>query len=116
MRVAITGSRDWADYKIIAKELLKLPRGSWVFHGDCRGADKIAGGLAEAFGIDVYPLPAPWGPLKNKAGMVRNSWLLDLEPDELWAFPLPQSKGTIGCMKLAEKRGIPVRNFGDTNA
>lgn len=45
MVVLACGDRNWCDYDIIREELRKLPRNTLVVHGDCRGADRIAGML-----------------------------------------------------------------------
>ena len=43
MKVLVCGSRKWLEQKPIERELRKLPPGTIVVHGACRGADNIAG-------------------------------------------------------------------------
>ena len=43
MRVIVTGATAWADVGAIRRELAKVPAGTTVIHGDCEGADAIAG-------------------------------------------------------------------------
>lgn len=53
MRVLICGDRDWSDVEAIRNRLVELPPGSTVIHGAARGADSIAGRLAESMGFEV---------------------------------------------------------------
>ena len=46
MRVLVTGSMHWTDADAIRRELTQLPHGSVVIHGDCSGADELAGVIA----------------------------------------------------------------------
>ena len=46
MRVLVTGSIQWTDADAIRRELVQLPPGSVVIHGDCTGADALAGEIA----------------------------------------------------------------------
>jgi hypothetical protein len=43
MRVLVTGSAAWTDADALRRELIKLPAGSTVAHGDSPGADALAG-------------------------------------------------------------------------
>ena len=45
------------------------------------------------------------------AGPRRNQEMVDLGADVCLAFPLRGGYGTIGCMKLVEQAGIPLRRF-----
>ena len=56
MRVIVSGAVAWADETAIRRELEKLPAGSVVIHGDCEGADAIAGRIAADLGFAVEPM------------------------------------------------------------
>lgn len=114
MRVLITGSRHWTNRDKIKSVLCTLrSKGSAVViaHGCCRGADVIAGGVAEGLGFRVerfavdHRLDGPWpaaGPRRNQRMLTK------FQPDLVLAFPKGESKGTRGCIKLAQALGIPV--------
>src|SRR4051812_40236408 len=53
MRVIVAGAVAWADADAIRRELSKLPAGTVVIHGDCEGADAIAGAVARELGFAV---------------------------------------------------------------
>ncbi len=79
MKVLVTGSRDWSDVIVVHERLSRLPSGSIVVHGACRGADTIAHAVAESLGFTVRPYPARWSDLGRAAGPLRNQHMLDVE-------------------------------------
>ncbi len=127
--VLVTGSREWEDYAPIKERLDLYPPGTILIHGDCgeavwtpagfpvhdwrgrqqyRGADKIAGSIG--FGkLNVWPLPY-FGDLGKRGGPARNSCLLNILAQlsgsgfvcSVEAFPIGESRGTRGCIKMAE--------------
>lgn len=120
MRVLICGSRNWTDEFTIEEYIKTLPPQSVVIHGDCRGADKMAGKLAVKHGHSVMAFPAKWGKFGRAAGPMRNrQMILDGEPDLVVAFHnnLTESKGTKNMMKQAGKAGIEsiLHRSGDFN-
>lgn len=120
-RVLVTGSRNWRDRRTVwlalQGELDRHPEGIVVVHGAARGADDIADrwawGMYE-MGYNVLPEdhPAEWDRFGAAAGHIRNYHMVKLGAAVCLAFPLEESKGTFGCMELAEKAGIPVINHG----
>lgn len=56
MRVIVSGAVAWSDAEAIRRELAKFPAGSVVIHGDCEGADAIAGRVAAELGFAVEPM------------------------------------------------------------
>lgn len=114
-RILVTGSRDWTDKPLLRKtlqtawtELGSNPH-AIVVHGGARGADALAGEVARALELAVETHPADWKRFGKKAGPIRNSHMVSLGAELCLAFPLGQSPGTWGCIKLAEQAGIPVR-------
>lgn len=114
-RILITGSRDWTDGNAVTTAL----RDVWVelgsdpdaiiVHGGASGADTLAWKAAAAMGLSVEVHPADWKRHGKKAGPLRNAAMVNAGADVCVAFPLGTSKGTWGCVKLAEAAGIPVR-------
>lgn len=107
-KVLVTGSRDWTDAAKIKARLEELPPDTIVIAGGARGADEIARDAAMSLGMHCAEVKANWRSYKSDAGMLRNRVMLALEPDLVLAFPLAQSRGTLGCIAEAEKLDIPV--------
>jgi hypothetical protein len=109
MKVLITGSRDWTDRQAISSILRMYDAETIVAHGGARGADKIAGDIAECLGFKVEVFEADWAKYGRSAGPKRNQKMLeDFWPDVVHAFPLAQSRGTLDMIAKARKAGIPV--------
>lgn len=113
MNVVVTGSRNWTDEDAIGMELKALPEDTVLSHGGCRGADKIAGHIANELGFRVKEYPANWAEHGKAAGPVRNRRMLEgSEPDLVLAFLMPGSKGTKNCIETAESMGLNVKVIG----
>lgn len=116
MKVLVCGDREWKDCNAIARELKKLPKGTVVVHGGCRGADTIAGVLAEKIlKVAAVPVLAQWKTYGRAAGPIRNQQMLDENPDIdlVLAFHenLEISKGTADMIRRARFYEIPVKVF-----
>ena len=59
MKLLITGGREYVDAYAIATQLehLGIGESDTVIHGDCRGADRTAAGIANTLGAKVVPYP-----------------------------------------------------------
>lgn len=136
MRLLVTGSRDWGEEvervgpagELTTRRTLRaieqefhLLSALWsatkhstsvtLVHGACpTGADHFAAAHAERMGWTVEAHPADWSQGRG-AGPERNKRMVALGADLCLAFPFGASRGTRGCMVLAEKAGIPVRVF-----
>ena len=126
--VLVTGSRDWQDtgcvWDAIDAELPDL-----IIHGACpTGADSIAADYSadietDAFGI---AMPAQWDAHTppGKAGPIRNSEMVQLlkllrtsgHRCVVLAFPIGESPGTRGCMRMARVAGFAVDSHGRDTA
>jgi hypothetical protein len=136
-RILVTGSRDWSDRWVVAKEIERFlgERGLMdpdmgmsigkvvIVHGDCpTGADFWAKEWAINEWQSEEPHPANWRILGEAAGPVRNQIMVRSEPDICLAF-LNQcrkdgcrrephtSHGASGCADMAEAAGVEVRRF-----
>jgi len=107
MKIIVCGSRGYVDRARIRERLMELPADSEIMHGDARGADRIAGSVANELSMDVWVYPAPWSQ-GRQAGVVRNLVMLAQHPDLVLAFWDGESPGTKHMITAARKRGIPV--------
>ena len=115
MKIVVCGDREWRDLDKIQTRLAAIP---WedlppsdvtIIHGDCRGADRIAGHVARRLGMVVVPVPAKWTELGLAAGPIRNQVMIDMVPDLVLAFHsnLSKSTGTIDTINRAKLARIP---------
>ena len=118
MRLLVCGSRTWIDRIQLGWEIegsVAQHQGEPVvlIHGDARGADRLAGELADARGWDLEIYPARWRTEGRAAGVRRNQRMLrEGRPDLVLAFvdkPLDQSRGTAHMVGIARTAGLPVR-------
>lgn len=115
-RVIVTGSRTWARPGIVHLALVDafFHHGPLVVvHGACpTGADAAASAWVRKCGAPDYTEerhPADWAQHGRAAGPIRNRAMVEAGADLLLAFPRGESRGTWGCVRLAEAAGIPVR-------
>lgn len=122
MRVLVTGSRHFANSPVVSRALhlaqLDLDDDGQitVVHGGARGADSIAGRLAETNGWAVEFYRADWDRYGRSAGHRRNAEMVAAGADVCLAFlqSTAENRGTRGCVKLALAAGIPVRAHDET--
>lgn len=131
-RILVTGSRDWPKSKFeqIDDDICDtFGYTKWwevydritVIHGECPygGADLAAsiaikriknsddGANSDFFFEESYS--ADFKTLGAKAGPIRNKLMVSKGADICLAYPIGESKGTRGCIKLAKAAGIPVK-------
>ncbi len=116
MRVLVTGSRIYKNRKAVEDSILRIRErypALIVIHGDCpTGADAFAQYLCDKEGIHTAKVSALWDLFKRKAGPLRNTAMVALEPHIVLAFGLSESKGgTIDCVKKARQAGIQVSEY-----
>lgn len=110
-RIIVAGGREFADYDYLASTMGAVTANLdhfIVIHGDCRGADKLAGRWTTEHGHKCVPCPAEWDLFGKAAGPRRNE-LMAQNADALVAFWDGKSTGTSGMIKLAETYGLKVR-------
>lgn len=107
-KVLVCGSRDWHRADLVREKLRQLPRGTTVIHGGARGADRMAGTIADAYGFDVQVYPAEWSRYGRAAGPVRNRLMLEQKPDLVIAFQKNRSAGTQHMIDIALRAGVQV--------
>ena len=83
----------------------------FVISGGANGADSIARLASLELGCGFKEVKANWSKYGKSAGHIRNSEMLDMNPDIVWAFPLGASPGTRNCIMQAKQRGIRVDEY-----
>jgi len=54
LRILVCGDRNWTAWKPIEDFIKTLPKDTVIIHGDCRGADKMAGYMDGATGKEAW--------------------------------------------------------------
>jgi hypothetical protein len=104
MKLAIVGSRTFADYFLLWKTLQGIQDVSLVVSGGAQGADTLAERWAKNNNIPVKVFLPEWDVYGKSAGFIRNELIIN-EADMVLAFWDGVSKGTKHSIDLAEKAG-----------
>lgn len=111
MRVAIVGSRHFADPARVADYVNSLPARASIITGSASGVDAAATKAARAKGIPVQVMPASFEELSDTSkAAARNQRLIDA-CDVLVAFWDGSSKGTRATVDRALDSGKEVQVF-----
>lgn len=110
-RLAIVGSRDFPNWKVIEDFINGLKSTTTVVSGGARGVDRVAVMLAQKRGLETQEFHADWEAYGQRAGFLRNEKMI-ATVHGLVAFWDGQSRGTQHAIGCAKKRGIwlQVRN------
>jgi len=111
-RVAIVGSRTWADPTLILSMVASLPRDTVIVSGGAKGVDTFAVSAAKQYGlmwIIVYP---NWDAFGKAAGPLRNVVIVDIS-DRGIAFWDGKSRGTKNTIDLFNEAGKPIEIIMD---
>lgn len=117
-RLLITGSRYFNDAGLMSaaiSDAVSTLRGFGfdrivLVHGGAHGADMLAAHIGKSMGLEIEAHPARWDVYGKAAGPVRNKEMVELGADLVLAFPVGESRGTRGCMRLARERGCAIVN------
>lgn len=109
----MTGGRDYADLEAVEQTFRReaTARG-WskesliVINGGAKGLDTLVAEYCHGRGVACATVPANWDIYGKAAGMLRNNWMLLLQPELLLSFP--GGAGTAGMTRLADEAGIEV--------
>lgn len=114
MKILITGSRNYFDYKYFTERLKKVimfikVEVEFVF-GDAEGIDKMAMKFCIENGFKYKRFEADWNRYKLSAGPIRNQAMVDYCEQSDWCigFPTKNSKGTHDCMRKADYKGMKL--------
>lgn len=122
--VCVCGGREFSDRKPMVEVIRFLHQfygaDLRVMHGDQRGADKMAGGIAEDLGIPVKPFPADWDHLGKAAGGIRNGQMVEYmemcrrKQHTVQVVAFPGNDGTRDMIRRSIRAGIDVDPIGWT--
>lgn len=104
MKVAVVGSRTFANRGLLFDKLDELQRVHGAFDlvvsGGASGADSLAEEYALAYQIEVLVLEADWRRYGRGAGPVRNQEIVKAA-DMIVAFWNGESRGTANAIEIA---------------
>lgn len=110
MKLAVIGSRDFNDQKLLEKTLDKLNE-TWqisvVVSGGARGADSLAETWAKKNKIETLIFKPDWDTFGKSAGYRRNLDIIT-NSDKVLAFQVNKSRGTQHSIDIAKKQGKEV--------
>ena len=108
--VLVTGGRDYADRAHVFSTLDNIRTykpGMCVVQGNARGADAHAVAWCKKNGVPCFSCDAHWDYYGNRAGGLRNGWMLDyMDVDVCVAFP--GGTGTANMVRKANEAGIQI--------
>lgn len=107
MKIAIIGSRNFADIARIDKFVSWLTKDCVVVSGGARGVDKLAELAAKKYGLPTKIFYADWDTYGKSAGFRRNGTIVEFA-DVVVAFWDGASKGTQDSIEKAGKLGRDV--------
>ena len=116
MRAIVAGAVAWTDQEAIRRELSKLPPGTTIIHGDCAGADALAGQIGRELGFTVEAMSKnnqdylryereAWKGLNERMLAAGAALVIVFHPSAA------KSRGSKHLMELAEVANIEVRVF-----
>jgi hypothetical protein len=116
VRVIVAGAVAWTNLEAIRRELAQMPAGTVVIHGDCAGADALAGQIAAELGFAVEAMAknaadrsrygrAAWKGLNERMLASGAELVLVFHPD------FEASKGSKHMAELAALASVEVRVF-----
>ena len=114
MRVIVTGAVAWTDEAAIRNALEQLPKDSVIIHGDCDGADEIAGRIGVELGLHVEAMAkndSDYRRYRRGAWKGLNERMLATGADLVLVFhpDLAQSQGAKHMIHIAEAAGVNWR-------
>jgi hypothetical protein len=107
MNIAIIGGRDFDDYDLLAKSVIKhygFTDIDAIISGGAKGADSLAERFAKDIHVPMKVFPAEWDIYGKSAGYKRNVKIIT-SADVVFAFWDGHSKGTKHSIDIARAQG-----------
>jgi hypothetical protein len=109
MKLAIIGSRDFNDYKLLEQTLEPYKsKLTLVVSGGAKGADRFGDHWAQVNNIKALIFLPDWDKFGKRAGFIRNEDIIK-NCDACIAFWNGESKGTAHSISLCEKYNKPYK-------
>lgn len=112
MNVVICGSREFDDYELLKKELIKFFDNDFsditIISGTAKGADSLGERFASEYNLPVQKFKPDWDKHGKSAGFKRNDEMVKIA-DVVVAFWNCKSKGTKHTINQANTKGIVVK-------
>jgi hypothetical protein len=108
--IAIVGSREGLDWKLVSEEIRALVARSdvgTVVSGGALGVDRLGESLALAAGKRVHSIRPDWKKHGRGAGFIRNRAIVEMA-DEVHAWWNGTSRGTANSIDIARKMRKPL--------
>ena len=106
MKLAVIGSRDFKDMKVMRESIASL-QPSTIISGGAKGADTLAKQYAEEHGVHIIEHKPDWKQFGRGAGIIRNKTIVE-DADHVLAFWDGKSRGTKHSIHHAEKQNKPL--------
>ncbi len=106
MKLAVIGSRDFEDMKVMRACIDPL-QPTAIISGGAKGADTLAKQYAEEHGIHIIEHKPDWKRFGRGAGIVRNKTIID-DADYVLAFWDGTSRGTKHSIHHAKQQNKPL--------
>lgn len=114
-RLLVTGSRRWTDVEYIEiclEEAIETLGGKdeeiILVEGGAGGADKICADIWRSWKRPIETHRADWTRYGKAAGPVRNQDMVNMGADLTLGFVMPDSVGTLDCLRRSRVAGIPT--------
>jgi len=113
VKIAVIGSRNFSDYNFFREKLEYLIKdlGEEIDYisGGCKsGGDALIKKYCDENQYELVEHLPDWNLHGKKAGFLRNQLIID-DATHLIAYWDGVSKGTLSSIKMAEKKGIPIK-------
>jgi hypothetical protein len=110
LKVAVVGSREYADLAAVRQFVWECERTTVIVSGGAKGVDRAAVDEAKRLGMPYEVYLPDWSGHGKAAGIIRNREIV-ASADEVVAFWDGKSRGTQATMEMAKAAGKPVRVF-----
>lgn len=111
MRVAIVGSREYPQCRLVVRYVHRMELDDVVVSGGALGVDYTAESAAKDRGMDAHIYRANWKLHGRRAGFIRNKQIVDYA-DRVVAFWDGSSSGTAHTIQLTRLARKPLEVYG----
>lgn len=109
--IAVVGSREYPNPKLVREFVSRLPAGTVVVSGGADGVDGWAEVAAKECGLETLVFVPDWKRLGGRAGPIRNEQIV-IHAGRIVAFWDGSSRGTLNTLVAARDAAVPVDVFG----